>query len=395
MKIEYVLNEVLQEECHGIHNKRLNAVLDVAEGLRNSQNLSLIAIGRALAGEGRAKHKIKKVDRCLGNKRLHGELVELYGGLTQFVFRYVEEIKDSPIVIDLCYLKDDRMIQMLSAQLCAKGMTLPLYQEVFKEGELKGRCETFLKKLINILPEDKQVVIVMDAGFHIEWFKLIEDMGWSWVCRIRQGKDLKLGNMADWISVKDYIPMIGMVTKDQGKAKLTKTHAYDCRIVTTCKEPAGRKQKISRHRTSSKIANSSYSNAAKEPWILATNLEEEKYKGSEIVAIYGKRMQIEEAFRAIKSHQFGLAARYIRTEDVNRWGVLMLIAAIVLISYWVIGVIGHSQGMQRLFQANTTSKRIYSYFTLGKFIIEYNKLSAIPKLEQTLSSIIAQELNHV
>lgn len=86
MKIEYVLNEVLQEECHGIHNKRLNAVLDVAEGLRNSQNLSLSAIGRALAGEGRAKHKIKKVDRCLGNKRLHGELVELYGGLTQFVF---------------------------------------------------------------------------------------------------------------------------------------------------------------------------------------------------------------------------------------------------------------------------------------------------------------------
>jgi hypothetical protein len=105
-------------------------------------------------------------------------------------------------------------------------------------------------------------------------------------------------------------------------------------------------------------------------------------------------MQIEEAFRAIKSHQFGLAARYIRTEDVNRWGVLMLLAAIVLISYWVIGVIGHSQGMQRLFQADTTNKRIYSYFTLGRLIIEHNKLSAIPKLKQTLSVIIIQELNH-
>lgn len=231
MKVEYILNEVLQEECPGIHNKRLNAILDVAEGLRCSQNLSLSAIGRALSGEGRAKHKIKKVDRCLGNKQLHGELSKLYGGLTQFVFRYVQHIKDSPIVIDLCYLKDDRMIQMLSAQLCTKGMTLPLYQEVFKEGELKGKCETFLKEVRNILPEDKQVVIVMDAGFHTEWFKLIEDMGWSWVCRIRQGKDLKLGGMGDWISVKDYISMIGKVTKDQGKAKLTKAHAYECRIV--------------------------------------------------------------------------------------------------------------------------------------------------------------------
>jgi hypothetical protein len=154
MKIEQILNEVLREECAGIHKKRLDAILDVAEGLRNSQNLSLSAIGRVLAGEGKAKHKIKKVDRCLGNKQLHRELGDLYGGLAQFVFRYVEQIKDSPIVIDLCYLKDDnRMIQMLSAQLCAKGMTLPLYQEVFKEGELKGRCEIFLKNLSKVIPK--------------------------------------------------------------------------------------------------------------------------------------------------------------------------------------------------------------------------------------------------
>ncbi|HJD55578.1 MAG TPA: transposase [Rickettsia endosymbiont of Pyrocoelia pectoralis] len=139
--------------------------------------------------------------------------------------------------------------------------------------------------------------------------------------------------MTDWISVKDYIPTIGKATKDQCNAELTRLHGYKCRIVTTHKEPKGRKQRISRGRESSRIASSSYGMAAKEPWILATNLKDIKYKATFIVDIYAKRMQIEESFRAMKSHQFGLAARYIRTDNIDRWGVLMLLAAVVLISY--------------------------------------------------------------
>ncbi len=149
------------------------------------------------------------------------------------------------------------------------------------------------------------------------------------------------------------------------------------------------------HKTSNKIANSSYSQAAKEPWILATNLKTETHKASEIVALYAKRMQIEESFRAMKSHQFGLSARYIRTLDVKRWAVLMLLAAIVLISYWVIGVIGHYNGMQKIFQVNTSNERQFSYFTLGKLLIEHNKLNEIPTLNQPLSSIITLELSRL
>lgn len=393
MKIQDALKDVLQEQCPLIHNNRLNAVLDIAEGLRESQNLSMAAIGRKLSGEAKIKHKIKKVDRCLGNKHLYKELDYLYKGLSYFVFEHIKFLKENSIVIDLCYLKDDRMVQTLSAQLCTRGMTLPLYQEVFIEGELKGRTEAFLTKLREIIPVEKKVVIIMDAGFHVEWFKLIESHGWDWICRIRQGKDIKINE--EWMSIKDYIPKIGVTTKDQGTILLTERHKYSCRLVTTRKEHKGRTQKISRNKTSSKIANSAYSQAAKEPWILATNLQIETHKASEIVALYGKRMQIEESFRAMKSHQFGLSARYIRTLDVNRWGVLMLLAAIVLISYWVIGVIGHYNGMQKIFQVNTSSERQFSYFTLGKLLIEHNKLNEIPPLDQPLYSIIIHELSHV
>jgi hypothetical protein len=392
MQIQDVLREVLQEQCPSIHNNRLNAVLDIAEGLRESQNLSITAIGRKLSGEARVKHKIKKVDRCLGNKHLHEELHDLYKGLSHFLFEHIKSLKENSIVIDLCYLKDDRMVQMLSAQLCTRGMTLPLYQEVFIEGELKGRTAAFLSKLREVIPAEKEVTIIMDAGFNIEWFKLIESHGWGWICRVRQGKGIKINE--EWISIKDYIPKVGATTKDQGAILLTERHKYSCRLITTRKDPKGRKQKISRNKISSKIASSSYSEAAKEPWILATNLQTETHKASEIVALYAKRMQIEESFRAIKSHQFGLSARYIRTLDVKRWAVLMLLGAIVLISYWVIGVIGHYNGMQRLFQVNTSNERQFSYFTLGKLLIEHNKLSEIPPLDLSLSTIISTELLH-
>ena len=38
MIIKTILKDVLKEQCPSIHNTRLNAVLDVAEGLRDSQN---------------------------------------------------------------------------------------------------------------------------------------------------------------------------------------------------------------------------------------------------------------------------------------------------------------------------------------------------------------------
>lgn len=63
----------------------------------------MAAIGRKLSGEAKVKHKIKKVDRCLGNKHLHEELHDLYKGLSYFLFEQIKSLKDNNIVIDLCY----------------------------------------------------------------------------------------------------------------------------------------------------------------------------------------------------------------------------------------------------------------------------------------------------
>ena len=390
-----LIQQALEAGCPFIHQTRLDAVMDVAYALQHSQNLSLSEMGRNLAGKSDVKHRIKKVDRLEGNEKLHSELQELYMGLSGYVFTYISQDKKLPIMVDLCFMKDDRTIQMLSAEFASKGRTIPVYREIFKEGELKNRAKSFLKNLATCLPKDRQVIIGMDAGFGEDWFKNIQSHGWHWVCRVRGEKNLKFPKAEKWISIKEFIPTVNERTTDYKEVLLTKEHQHSCRIVTTRKSSAGRKAKTRRGVITNKIAGGAYSKAAKEPWILATNLPVE-YKATEVVNLYSKRMQIEESFRDVKSHQFGLGGRYVRTTCTHRWGVKMLLAAIVQITYWVIGVIGHSQGMQRHFQANTVKdKKVFSYFTLGRFIIEYDKLDRIEFGQRKLALLIQEELARV
>lgn len=395
LEIDVHLSNSLKESCPAMHTSRLNAVLDVAAGLRMSQNLSLSEVGRNLPGDAQLKNKIKKVDRLEGNKALHNELYYLYQGLSHFVFKYISHDTKVPLIVDVCCLKDDREIQMLSAEVAVKGRSIPLYREVYHDSETKGRSKNFLKELSLCLPRNREIIVIMDAGFYDEWFNEIEALGWHWLCRIRGTKAIKLSGEVEWKTVQELIPDVKPKTAHYEQALLTKDHKRPCRIVTTYRQPKGRKVKTSRGKTTSTVSNGSYSQANKEPWILATNLSLE-HTPVDIVNLYFKRMQIEESFRDVKSHQFGLSGRYIRTSSVDRWGVKMLLAAIVQITYWVIGVIAHSQNKQKYFQANTVKdKKVFSYFTLGRLMIEHNQLSSLAPDSRTLQDIIEQELNRV
>jgi hypothetical protein len=388
--MEQLLKDYLIDGCPAIHEARLNALLDVSKALQHSHDLCLSALGRKLSGDGSLKSKIKKADRLIGNKHLHSELTQLYTGLSKFVF--TSHLEDIPIIVDLCFIKDDRAIQMLSAEVATKGRTIPLYRDVFSEGELSGRATAFLTTLKSMLPEGREIVFIMDAGFTVEWFKAIEELGWSWISRLRGIKSVKLSVKTDWISIEDFMPKIGEKSTTYNEALITLKHQYPCRIITTRRSSKGRKSKVSRGKISSKIASGAYNKSAKDPWILATNLPQ-NYNSVKIITLYEKRMQIEQSFRDIKSHQFGLSGRNVRTKNIYRWEVKMLLAAIVQITFWILGVIGHSQGMQKHYQSNTVKDRkVFSYFTLGKFIIEYDGLDKLNYTNENLLEIIEKEL---
>jgi hypothetical protein len=388
-----LLSNHLQELCPTIHGARMNALLDVVEGLQLGGRLTLTSMGRHLQGKTSIKHKIKKVDRLEGNHHLHKELSTLYEGMSDYIFKYVHHEVSVPIVVDLCYIQDNRAVQMLSAEVAIKGRSIPLYREVFKSGELKGRARDFLEHLAPCLPQNVEVILIMDAGFGEDWFQAIESKGWYWLSRIRQGKNIKLTPESDWGSIKTVISNIGVKAKSYEHASIMVKHNHLCRVITKKNPLKNTKANYRKQPRNYHAGNGDYSRSAMEPWILATNLPKSSYTATKVISYYAKRMQIEESFRDIKSHQFGLGARYARTENIDRWGVKMLLSAIVQVVYWIIGVIGHSQGYQRKFQSNTVkNKKVFSYFYLGRLIVEHDMLHKISINYKTLQSVINNEL---
>lgn len=290
-------------------------------------------------------------------------------------------------------MKDTHAVQMLSAELALKGRSLPIYREVFEENGLKGRASFFIERLSSCIPEGREILIIMDAGFGDDWFDAITAQGWFWLVRARGKKFIKLSKSEDWVDVRELYQLGDLRAKHYPNAEITKQQPRACRVVI---KGAAAHSTMRRQRKklpgNYNAGRGNYKRSATEPWVLATNLPE-TYSPTHIVNSYKKRMQIEESFRDVKSHQFGLSARYIRTVSVYRWAVAMLLAAIVQVTLWIIGVIGHNQGMQSYFQANTVkNKKVFSYFYLGQLIVEYNKLDEVMSKCKNITQAVNEEL---
>jgi len=391
MQCEQLIYAHIDRACPNIHMNRLKAVFTVASALQRSKNMTMASIGRKLDTQTSIKHKIKKVDRLEGNAQLHAELDQLYTGLSSYIFKYLSHDKRTPIIIDLCYLKDRHDIQLLSAEVATQGRSIPLYREVFDKNGLKGRAKQFLSNLHKCVPQDKTVVVIMDAGFGEDWLGAIEACNWHWLLRIRGRRQVKVNDVSEWVEFGKFVETAGVRSKSYNNGYIFKSHNRSCRLITT-KRALSTRTRPTRLPRNYNSANGGYQKSAKEPWLLATNLPL-SYSITQIINYYKKRMQIEESFRDLKSHQFGLSARYVRTRCIHRLGVKILLAAIVQVIYWVVGVIGHSQGMQKYFQANTVrDKKVFSYFYLGQLIIEHDKFKDLIFNLQELPTIIEQEL---
>ena len=73
------------------------------------------------------------------------------------------------------------------------------------------------------------------------------------------------------------------------------------------------------------------------PWLLATSLPVTRTLARQVVRLYRLRMSIEEGFRDMKSHQFGLGLTYHRCASVERLQVLVFIASLALLVLWLVG----------------------------------------------------------
>jgi hypothetical protein len=79
-----VLHQHLQEAVPSIHGTRLKALMAAVGSVLCGAHVSITSLGRGLSNTAFIKHKIKRMDRLIGNTRLYQERWRFYAALTQW-----------------------------------------------------------------------------------------------------------------------------------------------------------------------------------------------------------------------------------------------------------------------------------------------------------------------
>ena len=109
---------------------------------------------------------------------------------------------------------------------------------------------------------------------------------------------------------------------------------------------------------------------------MATSLPERSKLAKKVVATYRLRMQIEEAFRDLKSTRFGLSLELHLTYQVKRLQVLLLIAMLAFLVAWLIGKAMELTKQHRQYQANTVKDRlVLSTVFIGLRVIDDHRVT--------------------
>ena len=356
MQATQVLHKIMKKSASHLHKTRRQALETVVLSALEGRRLTVTDLGRSIRSGTTHKHQIKRADRLLSNPYLHKEGFELYKQLCHQLMG----ARTRPIVlIDWSDMDDHKQHFILRAALAVEGRAHTLYEEVhtLATKEKRQTHKTFLHQLKVILPQACRPVLVTDAGFRTMWFKQVQARGWDWVGRIRNRHDMRWEQGGPWFDAKKCYSRATSCPTFLGHGVLTQRHQLACQFILYKGKAQGRHHKT-RFGDRVQCAHSrKIAMREKEPWLLATSLPSTSTLAKAVVKYYKARMQIEESFRDVKSHRFGLGLNYHRTQHAKRLQVLLLIATLALMVLWILGQAIRLAKRHYAFQANSVRDR--------------------------------------
>ncbi len=356
-----------------IHKTRLSLLITLINGIIKIKKLNLTALGRALEGNIQERSSIFKVDRFFRNIffRKKENQQKIYKAMALLLVG--KKIRPK-IIVD--WSKFPHLdYHILRASLATPGRALTLYEEIHpkkKEGNKKVH-EKFLETLKTLLPEGCVPIVITDAGFKNPWFKKVLTLHWDYVGRVRglvkydDGEGFKPCKELHQAAQEKLEESLG--EKKLSRKKTLKTNFYRYKHVLVGRKKHNKNKKVATDKDSI-----NYGKSYREPWIIVSSLKND----CRAIRIYKQRMTIEEAFRDMKSSQYGFDLRSngtLKTERLPLW--LLLIALASLVS-WIVGYYAEKAGLHRQFQANTVKTRVLSFVYLGCQIIRKKMAFAIP-----------------
>ena len=80
-----VLQKFLTSSLPNMHQRRREAVAVAVDAILQGAAANITAMGRGLASATRIKHRVKRIDRLVGNRLLNGERESLYQAMIERV----------------------------------------------------------------------------------------------------------------------------------------------------------------------------------------------------------------------------------------------------------------------------------------------------------------------
>ena len=344
-----------------IRNAR-NLVLAV-QALVSGRRLVLIELARHWPGAERVLGPLKRLDRLLGNRALQAVRERFYAMAATWLVRSEQPV----LIVDWSELKHDRRWHLLRAGVAVGGRTLTVYEEVHPRAKSGNRKvhSAFLKRLHGLLPAAVRPIVITDAGFKNPWFQAVEALGWRWVGRVRHRTRVRslAPDQGEWIQCKTLYVQASSKAGSLGEVMLARNNPLRCRLVLVHRPPRGRVHctrdgKRSQNTVSRKIAK-----RASEPWLLAVSCSLDAWPPANVVALYARRMQIEQSFRDLKSHRYGCAFDDTLTRSAERLQILLLIHMLAALAAWLVGLAATAQAHARVCTASLLKR--YSVLWIG------------------------------
>jgi hypothetical protein len=315
--------QIIQRQFQGdlpqVHLARLRLVFAAAFTALRCGQLSLTSLGRAIAVRTTHKHGIKRIDRLLGNTHLHDERVVFFRAIAR---RVIPPGSRPPIIVDWTAVTPN--LWALVAAVSFKGRALTIYAESHPISRYAKPYvhAAFLKRLRTVLPARCAPVILADAGFRSPFMKLVVKLGWDYVVRLRRPLVVRHKFAGGFQRLPCLWALTRTWAKDFGHAEIGQKVRYRTRIV-------GVHRAVKHRKYHSRVRHNGitwrHKREAHEPWILATSVAVESTR---VIALYRRRMQIEETFRDTKNPRFGLSLSFSRPRSTERADVLLLLASL-------------------------------------------------------------------
>lgn len=370
-----VVTQVMQACLPLMHAARWCALRDVVVSAVNGHALGLVALAVGTPRTTKVRHRVKCVDRLLGNTHLEAHRLDLYTALAR---QWLTGLPQLLIVVDWSSLTADMQWHWLRASVVCDGRSITLYEEVHPRKHLGSLAvhKRFIKRLAQLLPKSAHPPIVMtDAGFRNPWFRLIAAQGWQWVGRVRNRDFVRRNEAEDWKPAKQLYEQARSVAADLGAYETVRNHPLKCRLVRVKHSPKGRKHRYASGKDQSNSTARKCASRHREPWLLSCSPSLGHLNAEAVVRLYAQRMRIEEEFRDTKNVVLGAGLALSRSHGQQRLQALLLIGHIAQMAKRLIGEAAKGAQLHlQLMSTNRKERAELSVMMLAKRVIDSPEL---------------------